>query len=241
MLRDEAEVADALSIERIRWRLETATVGAVIYLFPEVVATGAALAGLAAAGAAEGTVVLAETQTGARSRRGLAWFSPPGCNLYAAALFRPPLAPAAVPVFSLIAPLALSDAVWAEGIPAAVKWPDDVLAQGRRVAATVVSHAARGEETAWVILDVAVNVNVERPALEAALGPAAARATSLREVAGRVIDRNALAAAFMTGLERWAEAYRAAGPDTVLRAWRTRDALAGSSLGKTVETVARYS
>jgi BirA family biotin operon repressor/biotin-[acetyl-CoA-carboxylase] ligase len=213
---------ESLSIEVIRRLLDNEVVGLHMYLFGEVASTNAVLRRVAEAGAREGTVVLAEEQRHGRGRLGQAWFSPPGVNLYASVLFRPDLAPEAVPAFSLIASLALTDAVWVEGLPAAIREPNDVLVDGRKVAGTLVECATTAGRTDYVILGVGVNVNVTRDALREALGTAAEGATSLRAECGRAIDRNAFAASFLGFLEKWFEAYTARGPATVMAAWRSR-------------------
>jgi BirA family biotin operon repressor/biotin-[acetyl-CoA-carboxylase] ligase len=218
---------DCLCIDLIRRRLETGVVGFQTYLYQEVDSTNAALRRLAEAGAREGTVVLAEAQYAGRGRRGTPWFSPPGMNLYGSVLFRPTIAASAVPVFSFITSLALCDAIWAEGVPAAIKWPNDIVIEGRKVAGSVGALATAGDLVDHVILGTGVNLNVDRLALERGLGAAAAGATSVSEAAGRPIDRNGFAAAYLNSLEKWFDVYRLAGPTGVLRAWRERDALAG--------------
>lgn len=217
----------ALSIDLIRHHLATDRIGFQTYLFGEVGSTNAVLRRLAETGAVDGTVVLAEMQTAGRGRLGKPWFSPSGLNLYASVLLRPSISSSAVPVFAMIASLAVSDAVWAEGVPATIKWPNDVLVDGRKLAGTLVTYASGGDLVDYVIVGVGVNLNVERSALVAALGAAAADATSLAEVLRRPVDRNRFAAAFLTALERWDVAYRAEGADAILAAWRDRDALAG--------------
>jgi BirA family transcriptional regulator, biotin operon repressor / biotin---[acetyl-CoA-carboxylase] ligase len=221
---------DRLAIEQVRRTLATERVGFQTYLFEEVGSTNTVLRRIADSGAPDGTVVLAETQSMGRGRLGKPWFSPPGLNLYASVLFRPPIAPSTVPVFSFISSLALTDAIWAEGLPAAIKWPNDVLVDGRKVAGTLAAYASAGDVVEYVILGVGVNLNVDRPALAGALGPAAAAATSLREAAGRRIDRNAFAAAFLNLLEKWDDEHRAHGGDALLAAWRERDALANHAV-----------
>src|SRR5687768_4009061 len=89
-----------LSIDALRSRLVTDRVGFHTYLFGEVGSTNAVLRRLAETGAADGTVVFAETQTAGRGRLGKPWFSPPGLNLYASVLFRPSIPLAAVPIFA---------------------------------------------------------------------------------------------------------------------------------------------
>ncbi|HEV8641955.1 MAG TPA: biotin--[acetyl-CoA-carboxylase] ligase [Methylomirabilota bacterium] len=222
---------DCLCIELIRRHLATDTVGFQIFLYQELTSTNAVLRRLAEAGVREGTVVLAETQTAGRGRLGKSWFSPPGVNLYVSVLFRPPIPRTAVPVFSFITSLALSDAIGAEGVAAAIRWPNDVLIEGKKVAGTLVSYATAGDLAEYVILGAGVNLNVDEATLAAALGPAGLAATSLRAAAGRPIDRNVFAAAFLNFLEKWWDAYRVSGPPAVLRAWREREILAGCSLG----------
>jgi BirA family biotin operon repressor/biotin-[acetyl-CoA-carboxylase] ligase len=224
----QAEVpADCLCIELIRRRLETEVVGSQVLLYQEVDSTDAVLRRLAEAGAREGTVVLAEAQQAGRGRRGTSWFSPPRVNLYASVLFRPSIGPRAVPVFSAIASLALCDAIWAEGVPAGIKWPNDILIEGRKVAGSFVTFATAGDVVDYVILGTGVNLNVDRPALEQGLGAAAAGATSVREAAARAIDRNSFTATYLNTLEKWLDLYRDSGPTHVLQAWRERDLLAG--------------
>ena len=222
----------SLSIEVIRRWLDNELVGLHMYLFGTVGSTNAVLRRCADAGAREGTVVLAEEQRNGRGRLGQTWFSPPGVNIYASVLFRPDLPPEAVPGFSLIASLALTDAIWVEGLPAAIREPNDVLIGGRKVGGTLVECATTAGHTDYVILGVGVNVNVTPDALREGLGAASEGATSLRAECGREIDRNAFAAAFLGFLEKWLEAYRARGPRAVTAAWRSRLLLPAVAAGR---------
>ncbi len=227
MLPEAVVFSDSLSIELIRRGLSAGLVGNQIYLFDAVSSTNDVLRRLAAEGAREGTVVLAEEQRAGRGRQGQRWYSPRGMNLYGSVLFRPPIPPKEAPVFSFIASLALTEAIWAEGLPAAIKWPNDVLVERKKVAGTLVECATVDRAVEHVILGVGVNLNVSRAALRVALGEAGRAATSLREVAGRAIDRNAFTATFLNILDRWFETYAEHGPQPVLEAWRDRDILTG--------------
>jgi BirA family transcriptional regulator, biotin operon repressor / biotin---[acetyl-CoA-carboxylase] ligase len=218
---------DSLCIDLIRRHLETETVGRRILLYAGVPSTNLVLRGLATSGAVEGTVVLAEEQAQGRGRHGRSWFSPPGLNLYVSVLFRPGIDLREVPRFSLIASLALTEAIWAEGLPAAIKWPNDVLVDGRKVAGTLVETLDLAGTPPYVILGVGVNMNVDDEALRIALRGEARDATSLREVAGHEIDRNLFAAALLNRLERWFAIARRQAWGELLAAWRGRDALRG--------------
>lgn len=222
-------VTPSLDIEMIRRRLDNEIVGHHMYVFGTLASTATALRRCADAGAREGTVVLAEEQQGC-GRLGQPWYSPPGVNLYASVLFRQDLSSNAVPVFSHIAGLALTDALWVEGIPAALREPNDVLIDGRKVGCTLVEWSPTEGRTEYVVLGVCANVNVTRDELRAGLGQAADAATSLREQVGREIDRNAFAAAVLGFLEKWLGTYTARGPAAVTAAWRSR--LVTGALGR---------
>ncbi len=220
-------IQDALSIEPIRRQLSARVVGRQIYLFNEVPSTNEVLRDLAKAGAREGTVVLAEGQTAGRGRLGKAWFSPFGANLYGSVLFRPSIRPEAAPVFSFIASLALADAIRSFGLPAAIKWPNDIVVERKKVAGILAELSTAGDRMEYVILGAGVNLNVERKALLAALGEAGHAAASLRDLAGKEIDRNAFAASFFNFLDEWWLVHRDQGGAAVLMAWRDRDILTG--------------
>ncbi len=123
--------------------------------------------------------------------------------------------------------LALSDAIKAEGLDSTIKWPNDVLVDTKKVAGTLVEFATIDTRVDYVILGVGANVNVTHDALRAALGSAGHAVRSLREAAGREIDRNRFAAAFLNHLDRWVRTYTTQGPDPLLAAWRDREILTG--------------
>jgi BirA family transcriptional regulator, biotin operon repressor / biotin---[acetyl-CoA-carboxylase] ligase len=218
---------DSLCVDLIRRHLSAETIGRRILLYGGVPSTNLVLRDLAARGAVEGTVVLAEEQVHGRGRHGRSWFSPPGLNLYVSVLFRPGLDLREVPRFSLIASLALTEAIWGEGLPATIKWPNDILVDGRKVAGTLAETVDLTGTRPYVILGVGVNMNVDDEALQGALRDDAGEATSLRQAGGREIDRNLFAASLLNHLERWFAAARDREWDTVLAAWRERDGLRG--------------
>jgi BirA family biotin operon repressor/biotin-[acetyl-CoA-carboxylase] ligase len=223
----ETLASSPLSIREIRRRLETSVIGQHLYLFDQVESTNASLDAIARAGGRAGTVLVADSQTDGRGRRGQSWFSPAGVNLYVSALFRPRFAPREAGRFSFVASLAVSDAVRELGVHPAIKWPNDVLLGRKKIAGALVECATRAGEVDFLILGVGVNLNVQPAALRDALGGAAAGATSVAHVLGREIDRNAFAASYLNHLDRWAGRYHGEGPDAVVAAWRDRDILTG--------------
>lgn len=218
-------LADPLSIEAIRRRLRSETVGRHLFLFGEVDSTNRVLGHLARSGAAEGTAVLAEMQTDGRGRLGQPWFSPAGFNLYVSVLFREGITPRCVGVFSFLASLAVADAIRALGPKPTIKWPNDVLVNRKKVAGALAASAMRGDVVEFLVLGVGVNLNIAPEALAAALGPAGVAATSLSAVLGRPVERNAFAASYLDHLDGWARRFRQEGAAPVLEAWRERDIL----------------
>ena len=227
MSPDIVTVEDALNLDAIRQQLDGRSVGRQIVLHDVVASTNTTLRELAAAGAPEGTVILAESQTAGRGRANKAWFSPPGVNLYASILFRPAIAPASAPVLAFIASIALADTLRALGARPALKWPNDVLVKGRKVAGVRAEMTSRGLTVDTIVLGVGVNLNVTHEALRAGLGDAAQFATSLREVLDRTVDRNAFTASFLNYLEEWLVIYRWKGAPAVLAAWGDLDIVTG--------------
>ena len=115
---------------------------------------------LAAGGAAEGTLVVAETQSAGRGRRGKPWSSPPG-NLFMSLVLRPDCPPATAVQLGFVAGVALWDAIAAfddPGIDLTLKWPNDVLLDGRKVAGILLESATRTDGALdWVVVGIGVN------------------------------------------------------------------------------------
>jgi BirA family biotin operon repressor/biotin-[acetyl-CoA-carboxylase] ligase len=117
--------------------------------------------GLVAAGVAQGTVVWAETQTAGRGRHGRDWVSPAG-NLYCSIILHPKVDPSHLPEIAFVTALAVRDAI-APALPGAVpvqfKWPNDVLADGRKIAGILVEAEKLPDEPRTALV-VGVGVNV---------------------------------------------------------------------------------
>jgi BirA family biotin operon repressor/biotin-[acetyl-CoA-carboxylase] ligase len=175
-------------------------------------------------GAAEGLLVVADTQSGGRGRLGRSWHSPPGENLYFSLLLRPERRPLELPPLTLLTGVAVAQAVQARGVVPRLKWPNDVLIDGaagaRKLVGVLTEMATERDRIKHVVVGVGVNVNT--------LGfppELADLATSLRVETGRVHDRAALLADILAGLEAAYDRALAAGAESFLPAWRTFAAL----------------
>jgi BirA family transcriptional regulator, biotin operon repressor / biotin---[acetyl-CoA-carboxylase] ligase len=216
-----------LDIETIRKELGDEAAAKPLHLFSIVASTNSVLRDLAAKGAPEGTAVIADAQTAGRGRLGKPWFSPADVNLYVSMLFRPAIPPREATGFAFAGPLALADAIEAEGLDVTIKWPNDVLVEGKKVGGILAECATIDDRVDYVLLGFGVNLNVTHRALRDELGNSGHAATSLIECLGREIDRNAFAASLLNQLTAWVAVYRERGPAPLVAAWRDRDILTG--------------
>jgi BirA family transcriptional regulator, biotin operon repressor / biotin---[acetyl-CoA-carboxylase] ligase len=154
------------------------------------------------AGAPEFTCVTADEQTAGRGRRARAWLSTPGDGLYLSVLLRPALPPHLLPLVSLMAAVAVAEAVTGQGAaPVDIKWPNDVLVGERKLSGILVEGASGVAGAARVILGIGVNLNHRGFPAELA-----ATATSLALVTGRAADPAACRDEVLSRLARWYEA-----------------------------------
>lgn len=172
----------------------------------------------ARAGAPHGAVVVAEAQTAGRGRHGRAWASPPGRSIYLSIVLR---LGAAVPVppLTLAIGVGACDAVRAEGVTAAgLKWPNDVLVtvDGAPKKLAGVLCESTGDA---VVVGIGVNVNGAARELPPEV---AARATTLGEVLGRWVERDAFLERLLADLAPWIERYQAGGVAAIAPAWQAR-------------------
>jgi BirA family transcriptional regulator, biotin operon repressor / biotin---[acetyl-CoA-carboxylase] ligase len=163
---------------------------------------------LARAGAAHGTIVIAERQTAGRGRDGRVWHSPLG-NIYLSAVLRPALAPNDVPPLTLAIGIGACDAAREFGAHAQLKWPNDLYVAGKKLAGVLVEAQSQGSKLESVIAGIGVNL---------ATTPDLATATAL----GAGIDREQFVARLLAHVEHWIDRYIAAGISAIVPAWRER-------------------
>jgi BirA family biotin operon repressor/biotin-[acetyl-CoA-carboxylase] ligase len=168
------------------------------------------------AGADHGTVVIAGAQRAGRGRDGRTWVSPPGLGLYLSAVVRPPLPLALVPPMTLAIGIGVCDAAREAGADARLKWPNDVLVSGRKLAGILVEAQSQGSRLEGVVVGIGVDLGGELPPELAAL------AITLEVAAAQPVDRAAFTGALLGHVEGWIDRYVAAGLGPVIDAWHER-------------------
>ena len=212
------------------WRWDDADAGVIgheVRWYDALPSTNELARSLAASGTAEGTVIVAEQQTAGRGRLGRSWASPPG-GLWLSVLLRPRLPVGQTPLVGLAAAVATAVAIEeTTGLRPRVKWPNDILVDGRKVAGLLLEAGpVRGDTPApaWLVVGIGINVNVAPDALPARpLYPA----TSLAAALGRPVDRGRLMRALLRGLDRDYRELGEHGAASALRRWRARSETIG--------------
>lgn len=167
-------------------------------------------------GAPDGRVLIADQQLGGRGRVGRTWSSPAGVNLYMSVLLRPELEDvAALTPLALVAGLAVAESARATaGVDAQVKWPNDVLIKGRKVAG-ILMEAAEGRSGRPALV-IGIGLNVNQPTFPEELADIA---TSLTIETGRSFSRSLVAAGLLSRLHaRVSQAFED-GIEPVLDEW----------------------
>jgi BirA family transcriptional regulator, biotin operon repressor / biotin---[acetyl-CoA-carboxylase] ligase len=194
--------------------------------YDEIGSTNDVAIAAAEAGAPEGLVVVANTQSTGRGRDGRSWSSPPGAGLYVSVVLRP--AGPALHLLTIAAGVAIAEGVHAaSGLDTCVKWPNDVHVGSRKLAGILAEAGSSAGAVDHVVLGFGINI------LRAAFPPdVAARATSIESELGRAVDRGLVLAECLAALSNRYGMLRRDGAAEVVAAWRAR---AATQMGRVVE------
>ena len=192
--------------------LKTKTMGQSIYFYEETDTTNNRARELALEGAPEGTLVVAETQTAGRGRRGKVWESPLGTGIWMSLVLRPQIMPAEASVLTLLCGLATAEAIEAEtGLSAGIKWPNDILINGKKAVGILTEMDCEMSEVHFVIPGIGINVNT------ASFPPEIADiATSLYLECGKTVSRRRLVHKVLERLEEHYETFLRTGSFTAM-------------------------
>jgi BirA family biotin operon repressor/biotin-[acetyl-CoA-carboxylase] ligase len=213
-----------LTVEAIRSRLHTRVVGKRIICLDACESTNDRAWQEALDGAPDGTAVFAEEQSKGRGRFGRGWFAPKGTCVLCSVVLRPEIGAERVPLVTAVAALAVADAVEdaVAGVEAKIRFPNDVLVGGRKIAGVLVESRFISSRPDLFVVGIGLNVNVGRADLPAELRETA---TSLAIERGSELNRAHAARGLLEALDPW---YRELeGGAKIRRAWRERSAILG--------------
>jgi BirA family biotin operon repressor/biotin-[acetyl-CoA-carboxylase] ligase len=178
---------------------KTKVIGRDIRVFEETTSTNDVIEKLARDGVKEGVVVFAESQTRGRGRLGRKWMSPAKRGLWFSVLLRPNLHPQETTRLTVASATALRRAIESQtGLKPEIKWPNDILIHGRKVAGILTELSGELDQVKYVILGIGVDVNLSQGDFPAELRKLA---TSLKAELGKPVSRPELAVAILRELD----------------------------------------
>lgn len=209
--------------------LATKRVGSSVLCLKETDSTNSVAFKMAEEGAPEGTVVIADTQSAGKGRLGRVWLSPPGVNLYCSVVLRPAIAPVAACQLTFLSVVAVARAVErCTKLKPQIKWPNDILINGKKVAGLLNEMNAETEKVNFVVLGIGVNLNLRMSTLSQGL--LRHPATSLLEEGGEEVDRIRFTRVLLEELDQLYGNFLVEGDGPVRAEWLARSAIKGRSV-----------
>lgn len=200
--------------------LETVRIGCRLDFLKQTPSTNADAFRVAEAGAVEGTVVIAEAQSGGKGRRGRVWASPPGVNLYCSVVLRPLIMPHEAPQLTFLSAVAVARAIeLTTGLCPEIKWPNDVLIGGKKIAGLLNEMSAETDGINFIVLGIGINLNMT---LEQFPDDLRHPATSLLLESGRPVDRARFASTMLNELDKLYADFLLHGFAPVREEWQKR-------------------
>ena len=211
------QAPDLLLPGEIRNGLETTLIGQDIRYFEDVSSTNTVAKALAADGAVEGTIVVSEAQGAGRGRLSRGWFSPARKGIWFSLILRPDFLPQDAPKCTLLAAVAVVRAIRQFSLSVGIKWPNDILFEGRKLVGILTEMSAEMERVNYIVIGTGINVNMDT----ADFPPEVAEiATSLSIMKGEHLPRVKLLQAVLTAMEELYLDVLQNGFVSVLDEWR---------------------
>jgi BirA family transcriptional regulator, biotin operon repressor / biotin---[acetyl-CoA-carboxylase] ligase len=182
---------------------------------------------LALAGEPEGSVVVAESQNSGKGRLGRIWFSPKAKNLYLSVILRPRIHPSRIYPVTFLSSLAVYDTIEALGVRPSLKWPNDVLIEGKKVCGTLLELSTEAEMVKFVVVGIGLNINMKHSEMSEEIRE---KATSLSGEAKKVFERPAVCGMLLSNLEKYYGIFMEKGESEICGIWEERAAVKGKYL-----------
>ena len=211
------ETPDCLLPGEIKNGLRTRFVGKDIVFFEEVDSTNRVAKQLAQKGAAAGAVVVAEAQGKGRGRLERPYFSPAGKGIWFSVILRPHILPQEAPKCTLLAAVAVAMAMKRFGLKAEIKWPNDILHEGKKLTGILTEMSAEIDRINYIVIGTGINVNIEEEEFPEELRD---KATSLSIMKGERLPRVAFFQAVLEALDELCTVLEEEGFAPIVARWR---------------------
>ena len=220
-----------MEISEIKKHLGAEIVGEKLFVYAEVGSTNDVLRELMGDGlASEGAVVVSDSQTAGRGRLGRKWVSPAGRNLYLSALFCPEISPQKSSVFTFLASCALVEVFSAYGVDATIKWPNDILVNGKKISGVLTELCTSYGSVNYLVIGIGVNLNLPEEFIRREMEDISEKTTSLSVLLGEEVGRERFCAELINALDRFYGEFRRRGTRGIVDMWVERWGFLGKEI-----------
>lgn len=219
---------DVLVPESIQAGLDCHLIGSSVRCLDVTDSTNLQACRLGDDGADDGLVVIADCQRSGKGRLGRRWESPAGVNLYTSILLRPPVLPFEAPKLTFLSAVAVCRAIkGCTGLQPTVKWPNDILLHGAKVAGLLNEMSSETDQVHYVVLGIGVNLNMSAEQFPDDLRYPA---TSLAIASGSPVSRLDFTRTLLKELDSLYQIYLCEGSAPILSAWEGLCELTGKAI-----------
>ena len=210
-------IPDKLLPDEIAFGLKTEVIGKKIVLYDSTSSTNNIAYRMALDGADEGTVVLAEYQEHGKGRMNRIWYSPHSKNILLSVVLRPHIEPYYAPLITIMSAVSVAFAIReCTALWASIKWPNDVLVNGKKVAGSLLEQKTELDKVDFIIIGIGINANMDQCDLSKEIKRSA---TSLKILKGEKIDRINLVKKLLFFLEKKYIMIKNAQHDDIIKEW----------------------
>lgn len=216
-----------MNIDLIKKTLKTNWLGSELKYLKETASTSSDVRNFGKTGASHGLILLANSQTKGRGRFNRSWFSPPNENLYFSILLIPKKKSFEIPPITLVAAVALHETVKTllPAMKVGIKWPNDILINGKKVAGILSEFHQFPEVNPFVVVGIGLNVNSKEFPKELK-----SNATSLALECGKEFPRETIFSSICEALEKWYEEWELKGLEAINSYWVKNSGMVGRSV-----------
>ena len=221
------DAPDLLLPSEIQIGLDTKIIGLNMEYYPSVDSTNRVAKALAYHGAQEGTIVVAEEQDSGKGRLDRTFYSPRGKGIWFSVILRPKILPKEAPKCTLMAAVAVAEAMNRFKLKAQIKWPNDIMFDGRKLVGILTEMTGEIGKISYIVIGVGINVNIKRKDFPEELQSVA---TSLLEMSGKELSRVELFRAILEEFDKLYIKVKEAGFDRVIDRWKKYNVTLGKEI-----------
>ena len=224
------DAPDLLLPSEIQIGLDTQIIGKEMDYYPSVDSTNRVAKRLAYHGAPEGTIVVAEEQNGGKGRLDRNFYSPRGKGIWFSVVLRPNHLPKDAPKYTLMAAVAVAEAMTRFNLRAEIKWPNDIMFDGRKIVGILTEMTGEIGRIIYIVVGIGINVNISRDEFPEEIRSVAA---SLSEMNGAPLSRVEFFRAVLEEFDKIYIEVSKSGFDKVIERWKKYSV----TLGKNVRVI----